>query len=128
MASSSYLYCSLHRNPPPANPSNNELVESLSRVFTKSSSSPASSSFAFTLKTALFPSPTPAPKITFSRYIDKDLQRAIKLALKSFFQGQEHAQNQARINQDNGPQERLFKAHFSKLYDSNSHLVCYKFC
>ena len=73
------------------------------------------------------PAPTSAPASTPGppgRYTDKDLQRATKLALKSFVKSQEHGQLQA----NSAPCEQPFKARFSDLYYRNSHLDCYWFC
>ena len=55
------------------------------------------------------------------RYINKDLQRAIKLALELFVKGQEYGQLQANST----PCKQLLKAWFPDLYYKNSHLNCY---
>ena len=64
------------------------------------------------------PAPTPAP--LRGTYTDEDLQRATKLALESFFQGQAQTQGSE-------PQEKPLKAHFPELYWGNSHQDCYRF-
>ena len=58
------------------------------------------------------------------RYTDEDLQRAIKLALKSFIKGQVHGQLQASYV----PHKQPLKARFPKLYYENLHLDSYRFC
>ena len=50
-----------------------------------------------------------------------DLQKATKLALESFLQGQAHAQGSE-------PQEKPLKACFPDPYWGNSHQDCYRFC
>ena len=65
------------------------------------------------------PAPTPAPPS--GTYTDVDLQRATKLALESFVQGQAHAQGSE-------PREKPLKARFPDLYWGNSHQDCYRFC
>lgn len=66
--------------------------------------------------------------ISISRYTNKNLQQVTKLMQESFFQDQKYSQNQTRANQNNDLQEYFLKACFLKLYLSNSHLACYKFC
>ena len=75
------------------------------------------------------PAPTPVPALASvsgppGRYMDENLQRATKLALKLFVKGQEHDQLQANSALREHPQ----KARFSHLYYGNSHLNCYRFC
>ena len=59
---------------------------------------------------------TPAPTLVPLRgtYTDVNLQRAIKLALESFVQGQAHTQGSE-------PREKPLKACFPDLYWGNSH-------
>ena len=64
---------------------------------------------AQTLAPAQTPAPAPGPP---GRYTDKDLQRATKLALESFVQGQEHGQLQA----NSVLREQPLKAWFPNLY------------
>ena len=56
--------------------------------------------------------------------MDKDLQKATKLALELFVKGQEYGQLQASSVLRKQP----LKARFPDLYYRNSHLDCYRFC
>ena len=82
---------------------------------------------------APIPAPAQAPASTsapasapglLGRYMDKNLQRATKLALELFVKGQGHGQLQANA----APHEQPLKAWFPNLYYGNSHLDCYCFC
>ena len=73
--------------------------------------------------------PTPTSTPTFvpgspGRYTNEDLQRATKLALKSFVKGQEYGQLQTSFT----PCKQPLKTRFPNLYYGNSHLDCYCFC
>ena len=70
-----------------------------------------------------------APVIAFTsgpleRYIDDDLQKARKLASKSFAKGQEYSLFQANFVF----QKQLLKACFFNLYYKNPHLDYYYYC
>ena len=76
---------------------------------------------------------TPAPALSLApaklvaKYTNTDLQRATKLALELFVQGQQQAQSQiAPLALE--PRKRPFKARFPDLYYGNSHMDCYRFC
>ena len=56
------------------------------------------------------------------RYIDEDLQRATKLALKSFVKGQKHGQA------NSASRDRALKARNPDLYYGSLHMKCYYFC
>ena len=58
------------------------------------------------------------------RYMDKNLQKATKLALESFVKGQKYGQLQA----SSAPCKQPLKAWFFELYYRNSHLDYYCFC
>ena len=77
------------------------------------------------------PTPAPAPPLApaelVAKYTDADLQRATKLALKLFVQGQKWAQSQMAPPALE-PRERTFKARFPDHYYSNSPMDCYQFC
>ena len=76
---------------------------------------------AQTLAAAPAPAFVPGPP---GRYMDENLQKATKLALKLFVKGQEYGQLQA----SSAPYEQPLKAWFPDLYYRNSHLDCYCFC
>ena len=97
-----------------------EFARGLLRVPNKGSNTPIPSppvSRAQTPADALAPTPAPLR----GTYTNMNLQRATKLALKSFVQGQAHAQG-------SDPQEKSLKARFLNLYLGNSHQDCYRFC
>ena len=58
------------------------------------------------------------------RYTNKNLQRAIKMALELFIKGQKHGQ----LHVNSAPCEQPLKAWFFDLYYRNSHFDCYCFC
>lgn len=90
IALDSCSYCSLHQNPLLANSGNNMLVGRLLEAPLKSNSSLTSISCTFIMGFALIPTPAPVSGPAISSYIDKNLQRTTKLALKFFFQSQKH--------------------------------------
>ena len=71
------------------------------------------------------PAPTPAPPR--GTYTDADLQRATKLALDSFIQGQAYAQGSASATRDEAS-DRPLKTRNPNLYYRSSHIECYHFC
>lgn len=66
----------------------NKLVGNSLRALTQSNSSPTPTLQAIFLGLTL--SLILDPTLALGRYIDKNLQKTIKVALKSFFQGQQH--------------------------------------
>ena len=98
----------------------NELAGGPPGASTKGSNTLTPSPSVFPAQTpADAPAPTPAPPR--GTYTDVDLQKATKLALESFFQGQAHVQGSK-------PKEKPLKARFPNLYWGNSHQDCYRFC
>ena len=73
------------------------------------------------------PAPPLAPAELVAKYTNADLQRATKLVLKLFGEGQQQAQIQMAPPALE-PQERPLKPWFPDLYYSNSHIDCYRFC
>ena len=69
--------------------------------------------------------PTPAPPR--GMYTNVDLQRATKLALELFIQGQVHAQRSVSVAR-NEALDRPLKATNPDLYYGSSHMECYHFC
>ena len=73
------------------------------------------------LAPTLAPTPASVPGPP-GRYTDENLQRATKLALKSFVKGQKHGPANF------APRDRAFKAQNPNLYYTSSHMECYYFC
>ena len=97
--------------------------DKLTGALTKGNSTSAVScapTFALAQTHASTPTPASTPGL-LGRYTDKDLQKAIKLAIELFVKGQEYHQLQA----NSAPCELLFKARFPDLYYGNLHLNCY---
>ena len=69
----------------------------------------------------------PPPAIYSGMYTDADLQRATKLALKLFIQGQTHAQGSKSAARDKAL-DRFLKPRNPDLYYKSSHMECYHFC
>ena len=105
-------------------------------TFIDNSNIPNLTSAVFCITTSALvqiPIPAQAPVFTLTftsalgpprRYTNKNLQKAIKLALKIFAKGQKYDQlqtNSARFKQS-------LKVGFHDLYYRNSHLDCYYFC
>ena len=112
------------RNPPPV--SQDELAGAAPGALTNDSGT-----FSYTLAVSRVPTPAPAPPPApaklVAKYTNADLQRATKLALKLFIQGQQQAQSQmAPLALE--PQEWPLKAWFQDLHYGNSHMDCYRFC
>lgn len=126
MAQGSCLRRSPHQNPPLVDSVDDELDDGPPGASTESSGSMAPTSQVSSRAPTL--GPTPAPNTSVGRYTDEDLQKATKLALESFLQGQEHAQRQAGFQVPAEPRERPLKARFPDLYFGNSHLDRYRFC
>ena len=72
------------------------------------------------------PAQSLAPTKFVAKYTNANLQRAIKLALKLFVQGQQQAQSQMAPPALE-PQKRHLKTRFPDLYYGNSHMDCYRF-
>ena len=105
------------RNSPPAG--KDELVE---EAPSEGNGTPTSTPAASRAPTpALAPASAPGPP---GKYTDEDLQRASKLALESFVQGQEHRQLQANSTLCDRPP----KAKNPDFYYGHSHIECYYFC
>lgn len=77
------------------NPKNNKFIDNPSRDRIKSNSSLVSISWSPSCSSILSRALVSVPASTLVKYTNEDLQRAIKLALESFFQGQKHGQAQA---------------------------------
>ena len=73
------------------------------------------------------PAPSPTPAKLVAKYTNSDLQRATKLALHLFVQGQQQVQSQIAPPVPE-PWKRPLKASFPDLYYNNSHMDCYRFC
>ena len=71
------------------------------------------------------PAPIPAP--SRGTYTNADPQKATKLALDLFIQGQAHAQGLASAARDKAS-DRPLKARNLDLYYGSSHMECYYFC
>ena len=98
----------------------------LAGALTKGNNTPAVSRAPTPAPTQAF-APTPAPASASvpgppGRYTDKNLQRAIKLALELFIKGQEHGQA------NSAPRNRAFKARNPDFYYRNLYMKCYYFC
>ena len=105
--------------------SENELARGPPGAPTKGSNTPTPSPPVSRAQTpADAPAPTPAP--SRDTYTDVDLQRATKLALGSFIQGQAHAQESASAAWDEAS-DRPLKARNPDLYYRSSHMECYHF-
>ena len=68
-----------------------------------------------------------ASAMLVAKYTDENAKRAIKLALKIFFEGQKQAQSQMPLPALK-PQERSFKACLLDFYYNNYYIDCYWFC
>ena len=68
---------------------------------------------------AQYSAPAPGPP---GVYTNVDLQKATRLALKSFVKGQKHGPA------NSAPRERALKACNPDLYYGSSHIECYYFC
>ena len=80
---------------------------------------------SYTLTPAPAQALAPAPAFVSDspgRYTDKDLQRATKLALKSFVKGQEHGQG------NSVPRDRAHKAQSPDVYYRSLRIKYYYFC
>lgn len=91
MALGSSPHCSSRQNLLPANIHNYNLVAISSGAFSVSNNSLLPFSCVFTLETA-FSAIIPAPSAFVSRYINKNVLKATKIALKLFIQGQKLVQ------------------------------------
>ena len=111
-------------NPPPAG--EDELAGAALGAFTSDNGTPSYIPAMSCIPTSVLAPPLALAKLV-AKYTDADLQQAIKLALKSFVQGQQQAQSKIALPTLE-PQERPLKARFSDLYYSNSHMDCYGFC
>ena len=111
-------------NPPPAG--EDELAGAAPRAPTNDNGTPSHTPAVLRAPTPA-PAPPPAPTELVAKYTDADLQRATKLALESFVQGQQQAQSQMAPPALE-PRERPLKARFPDLYYGNSHMDCYRFC
>ena len=99
------------------NSADDELTGAPPGAPTRSSDSPAPTSWASSR--ALTPGPAPIAALAFAiPFTNNEL-------FKQFMQAYLASQPQ---RQDTGPRERLFKARFPEIYSGNSHMKCYKFC
>ena len=89
------------------------------------------STFSYTPAESHVPTPAPAPLFApgklLAKYSDAVLQKATKLALELFVQGQQQAQSQMATPALE-PREWPLKARFLDFYYCNSHIDCYQFC
>ena len=112
------------RNPPPGG--EDELAGGPPGAPTKGSNTPTPSPPVSRAQTSTnAPTPTAAPPRGI--YTNADLQKATKLALNSFIQGQTHAQGSASTAQDKAS-DRPLKARNLDLYYGSLHMECYHFC
>lgn len=102
----------------------NKFVDNSLEAHTKRNESPAPTFQAPSHGFTLGPTPLPAPTLSLGKYIDKNLQKATKLTLESFLQGQQY---QAELPQDNIPRKQFFKPCFPVVYLNNLYIECYKF-
>ena len=79
----------------------------------------------FTLTLVFVFTPTPVSALCLlEKYINEDLQRAIKLSLELFVKSQEYGQLQANI----ALRKHLLKAQNIGFYYKSLHIKCYYFC
>ena len=115
---------SLCRNPPPGN--EDELVGGPPGALTKGSNTSTPSPPVSWTQTPV-DTPTTIPASSRGMYTDANLQRATKLALELFIQGQAHAQGLASAARDKAL-DRPLKAKNPDLYHRSLHIECYHFC
>lgn len=91
IAPNSYFYCNLCQNALSTNINNNKLANSPPEALIESSGFPVPYFYILTLEPT-FSAVLPTSSLFVVKYTNKDLQRAIKLALKLFVQGEKQAQ------------------------------------
>ena len=114
---------SSRQNPSPTG--EDELTGAAPRALTNDSGTP---SHTPAVSRVLIPAPAPssAPAKLVDKYTNANLQRATKLALELFVQGQQEVQSQMALPVLE-PQEWPLKAWFPDFYYGNSHIDCYRF-
>ena len=112
------------QNPPPAG--KDELAEAARGAPTNDSGTLSHIPAVLHVSTPA-PAPPLAPGKLVAKYTNTNLQRATKLALKLFVQGQQQAQSLI-APWALEPRERPLKARFPDLYYGNLHMDCYRFC
>ena len=112
------------RNPLPNG--KNKMAGATLRASTNNSDTFCHTSAVSRISTPALAPPLASAKLV-AKYTNADLQRAIKLALKLFVQGQQQAQSQIAPPALE-TQERPLKARFPDLYYNNLYMDCYWFC